>query len=379
MSTQNHPFLYGVTVAKASFTDREADFEKLRSNLLQGINTIIISPRRWGKSSLVEKTVMEINRSEKNQKTVVIDLFSVNSKEEFLELFAKEIIKASSTKWEEWLKTATSLLKNIVPKISVGVDPQSDFSLSFDWQELSKHEDEILNLPETIAAAKKFKFVICLDEFQNLANFHDYESVEKKMRAVWQRQKRVTYCLFGSKRHMMDDIFNTSTKPFYRFGDLLYLQKIAREHWVSFITKGFKKSGKTISPELAGLIADHMKNHSWYVQQLAHYTWNRTKTECTASLIDHALDELIAANTPLYQREIEWLSSTQTNLLKAIAHGEKQLTSTAVMQRFRIGTPRNVAKNRDLLRRNDIVDESKDGFEFLDPAFEIWFRRNISG
>ena len=99
------PFVYGSTVSSKSFTNREKEAEKLYQNLTQGINTTIISPRRWGKSSLVEKVINDINQKEKTFKTMIIDLFSVACEEEFLEVFTREVIKASSSKWEDWVKT----------------------------------------------------------------------------------------------------------------------------------------------------------------------------------------------------------------------------------------------------------------------------------
>ena len=222
----NSPFIYGTTVSVHSFTNREAEAVKLQSNLLNGINTTIISPRRWGKSSLVEKVMADINKKEKKTKTIIIDLFSTSNEEEFLETFAREVIKASSSKWQEWMSSGKEFFKKLIPKLSLGIDPATDFSLSFDWQELKKHSDEVLNLPEIIAKKKGVKFIICLDEFQNLSSFDAYLTFEKKIRACWQRQKSVTYCLYGSKRHMMTDIFNSPSKPLYRFGDIMILQKI---------------------------------------------------------------------------------------------------------------------------------------------------------
>lgn len=299
---KNSPFIYGVTVSSVSFTNREEEVKKLYNNLTNGINTMIISPRSWGKSSLVEKVIKNINKKEKDVKTVIIDLFSVSSEEQFLETFAKEIIKASSSKWEDWAKSGKELFKNLIPKISFGVDPSTDFSLSFDWSELKKHSNEILALPETIASRKKINFIICLDEFQNLSSFPNYLDLEKKMRTSWQRQKKVVYCLFGSKRHMMTDMFSNSSKPFYRFGDIILLSKIEEKKWVKFICQGFQKTGKSIADDDARLIPQFMKNHSWYVQQLSHYTWNLTLNKASRKEITKALDELINANAPLYQK-----------------------------------------------------------------------------
>jgi len=132
------PFKYGSTVSIQSFTKREEDAAKLQGNLMNGINTTIISPRRWGESSLVEKVINDINKKDKKTKTVVIDLFSLGSEEEFLEQFAREVIKSSSTKWQEWMSSGKDFFKKLIPKSSLGIDPNTDFSLSFDWQELKK-------------------------------------------------------------------------------------------------------------------------------------------------------------------------------------------------------------------------------------------------
>lgn len=372
---KDSPFIYGTTVSDRSFTNRELETAKLKSNLLNGINTTIISPRRWGKSSLVEKVVFEINRTESNTKTIVIDLFSVGSEEEFLESFAREVIKASSSKWEDWMSSGRDLFKKLIPKLSIGIDPNTDFSLSFDWVELKKNSDEVLNLPETIANARGIKFIICLDEFQNLSSFNEYLVFEKKLRAYWQRHKSVTYCLYGSKRHMMTDIFNNPAKPFYRFGDIMLLQKIETNRWISFICTGFANTGKHIDENIANVIPSLMKNHSWYVQQLAHYIWNLTDSKASVAEVNRALSELINANSPLYQKETETISHTQLNLLKAVVKGETQFTSTAVMQKHALGTPRNVSKNKSILINSDMIHEVNGVFEFVDPAFELWFKK----
>lgn len=376
---KNSPFIYGTTVSTQAFTNREKDAEKLYANLTNGINTMLISPRRWSKSSLVEKVIGDINTHQKSVKTVSIDLFSVGSESEFLELFARQIIKASSPKWQDWIKYAKEFFKQVSPKLSIGIDPGTDFSIGFEWEELKKHKDEILNLPERIAAKKNIRFIIALDEFQNLAAFENYEHLEKSMRACWQRHKLVTYCLYGSKRHMMADIFNNPSKPFYRFGDIMSLQKISREKWIAFIVDSFKQTGKQITAEKAGHIPDIMKDHSWYVQQLSHYTWQKTSKTAGVKEINTALNELIYANTPLYQKEVESLSVSQLNLMKAIAMGEEQLSASKTILKYKLGTSANVTKNKTILLNHDLIHGSGGKYEFLDPAFHLWFCKQYFG
>ncbi|MCK5781626.1 MAG: ATP-binding protein [Flavobacteriales bacterium] len=371
------PFIFGNTVSDSSFTDRDRDSKLLKSNLLAGINTMVISPRRWGKSSLVEKVFKDIDGLEGSHSTVMIDVFSLSTEHEFLETFASEIIKASSTRMEDWVRGGKDFFKNLIPKISFGVDPSSDFSLSFDYEEIKKHSNEILNLPETIAKSKGLKFVIAIDEFQDVALYDQWEVFEKKMRSIWQKQKHVTYCLYGSKRHMMSEIFNKPSNPFFRFGDIIMLNKISKKKWVDFILEKFDESGKRIDESLAEKIPRIMKNHSWYVQQLSHYVWLNTNRKTNVDDFNKALDHLIQTNKPLYQRDIEYFSKTQVYLLKAVSMGEYKLTSTSVMNKYKLGTPRNVFKNKVTLIERDIIQDEGSRFEFLDPAFELWFRKQF--
>lgn len=375
MQQELSPFLFGRTVSDLGFTNREKDLDKLYKNLTQGINTMLISPRRWGKSSLVEKLILELKTKNPTIKVVNLDLFSVSSEEEFLEMFAREVIKASSTMWQEWIQSAKDFFKQLTPILTVGIDPMNDFSLGFDWNQLKKHRSEILDLPEKLANDKNCRFIICLDEFQNLATFHEFEFLEKSMRAIWQRQKSVSYCLYGSKRHMMTDIFDNPSKPFYRFGDIMLLQKIKREKWISFIVESFSNTKKEIAPDLAELIPTLMQDHSWYVQQLAHYTWQKTKKKATKREVQLAFSELIDANSPLYMREVEGLSVTQLNFLKAVAKKEDKLSSMEMLLKYRLGTSANVVKNKAILLKADILDEFNGKLSFLDPAFEYWFLR----
>lgn len=178
---------------------------------------------------------------------------------------------------------------------------------------------------------------------------------------------------------MMEDIFNNPGKPFYRFGDIILLNKIKRDKWISFIQKSFETSGKKISDVNAECIAESMNDHSWYVQQLAHYVWQKSGKTVKMNEIYSALTELLYANSPFYLREVESLSKGQINLLKAIANKETQLSSVLVMDRYNLGTSASVVKNKSILMYADLIHEQDKNIEFLDPAFELWFNIYILG
>jgi len=367
------PFQYGKLATGSTFVNRVREKKELKNNLYSGINTMLISPRRWGKSSLVKEAMKELINDYSDVKVCYIDAFTIRSVEEFYQVFAKEIVKSTSNSWESWISTAKEYLKALSPRISIGTDPINDFSIGLELRDLHKNEPDFLNLPQKIAEGKDLKIIVCIDEFQNLAGLKNYDILESNMRSIWQNHSKVSYCLYGSKRHMMIDIFNSSAKPFYRFGQIMFLKKIAEKEWVKFIVDSFERTGKSIPENLASELVQKVNLHSWYVQQLAHFTWSLTDVNASEKILNTAIDQIINTNTPLFQNECEALTSSQLNLLIAISQGERVLTSTSVMTKYRLGTPNNVSKNKILLQKRDIIDKTPDGFEFLDPVFERWF------
>ncbi|MDR1344246.1 MAG: ATP-binding protein [Tannerellaceae bacterium] len=226
MKTEN-PFYFGRMVAGDSFTDREKDVKRIVANFNNGINTVLISPRRWGKSSLVQKAGETAKN--KDLRIAYMDAFSSRSELDFYTAYTKAILTATSSHWEERLASLKEFLRRITPKITIGIDPEHDFSIGFDWDEVQQNTDEILNLPEKIARAKGLKIVTCIDEFQNIASFSDSTAFQKLLRSIWQKHECACYCLYGSKFHMMQELFERQSMPFYRFGDLIHLDKISEK------------------------------------------------------------------------------------------------------------------------------------------------------
>ena len=370
------PFLYGKTVAEENFTNRTALISRLTRNLKNHINTILISPRRWGKSSLVKKVASQLQS--RNTKVIQLDLLGIRNEQEFYKLLAAETIKATSNKLTEWIQTGKEFLKHITPKISVGTDPVNDFEINFEWKELEKHYKEILNLPQKIAEKKKLHLIICIDEFQNCGSFTEPHLFQKRLRTEWQHHQQVTYCLYGSRQHMMAELFEKQSMPFYKFGDVVYLPKIDRADWILFIRKQFAATKKTISEALANIIAAMVDDHSYYVQQLSYLVWATTTKTATKEIINAALENLLAQNALLYTRDTEELTNNQHNFLKPVASGiHKGLSSKEVVHEYRLGTSANVLKIKKALLQKEPIDDSGGNICFLDPVYQLWFQRYI--
>jgi len=289
-------------------------------------------------------------------------------------LLAQKVIAATSSKWEEAVESAKSFFSHLVPKISIGSDPTNEVSIDFDWETVKQNPDEVLDLAEKIAKKKGLKIVICVDEFQNIAEFTDPDYFQKKLRSHWQQHQNVAYCLYGSKRHMMMEVFTNSSKPFYKFGNLIFLNKIDTPYLVEFFNSRFADTGKSINEDAANLIVKLVDNHPYYAQQLAQQSWLRTKDICKVEIVHEAHAALVEQLSLLFVTITETLTTQQLNYLKALIAGEKAISSTDVMHRYKISSTTSIARSKAALIKNDILDNKAGEISFQDPIYAYWLK-----
>jgi hypothetical protein len=340
------------------------------------LNTTIISPRRWGKTSLVENVAEKIRTENKNIKICTLDIFNVRNEAAFYEQFAKEVLKGTSSRWEEMVENAKKFLSHLLPKISFSPDSQAEISFGVSWETMQESPDEILDLPETIAKAKKISVIVCIDEFQSIGDFPESLAFQRKLRAHWQHHHNTGYCLYGSKRTMLLDIFSNTSMPFYKFGDIMFLQKISNQKWGDFIKKRFEDTNKKITVEQAMYLAELVENHSYYVQQLAQQSWLRTKTDCSKTIIDESLQSIKNQLSLLFVGQVETMTATQLNFLKAVIDGETAFTSQENLKKYRLGSSANLKKIKNALISREIIDISTQKVTILDPIFKLWLKED---
>lgn len=369
------PFSFGKIVSGHDFTDREKETAWLTEQWNAKNNSMLISPRRWGKSSLVQRAALKMKRQNPDTIFCFIDLYNVRTEAEFYEMFTRELLKAVSGNWEEIVRNTKTFFKHLIPRLSFSPDASSEISIGFDWKELKKNPSEVLNLPESLAKAKKKQIIICLDEFQNISFFDEPLPLQKKLRAHWQKHSHVSYCLYGSKRHLLMDFFTRPSMPFYKFGEILFLEKIPGAYWVPYITKRFDASGKSITEKQAAYIAGLMDNHPYFVQQLAQAVWLRTSEKCSDSLIEATLEELLDQYTILYQKEVDQLTNPQLNFLKAICDNVVQFSAAETIHEYKLGTSANIARIKTALENKELIDIAGKEIKLNDPLFECWLKR----
>ena len=369
-------FIYGMSVEGKNFTDRELETKRLQLNFENGMNSILISPRRIGKTSLVKK-VKSLTEN-KERIVVFMDIYKCRSEYEFYEKFASSIIQATSTKMDQMVQTAKEFIMSITPRITYSPDPGTEYTLSLGITPKTNTPEEILDLPERIAQKKGIQMVVCIDEFQQIGEMPDSLTVQKTIRSVWQHHRNVCYCLFGSKQHLMNNLFYSRKMPFYQFGDMFFLKKIPTEKWVPFITSRFKDAGKQISEKLAERICQTVDNYSSYVQQLSWNVLVVSDSIVTEQSLQEGLEATFAQVTPFFVELTANLTTYQMNLLRAICSGfHEDFGKKDVTSHYDLGSRSNLVKLKKALIEREIIEQTEDGLFISDPLFERWFKREM--
>ena len=371
-------FVYGVAVSDYNFIGREQETKRLLDNFRGGINVILMSPRRLGKTSLVKHVCNKLD--EEDIITVYLDIFGCKSEYDFYNKLAAEVLKQTASKHELWLEEAKEFIYRLTPKISFSPEPNADFAISLGITPKTHTPEEVLGMAEKIAIKKGKRIVICIDEFQQIGEMANSKQIQARLRTVWQHQKQVSYCLFGSKHHLMSTIFLHRSMPFYQFGDIISLDKIATADWVEYIVSHFADGKRTISRALAEDICKFTENYSAYVQQLSWlvFTQKEEGETVTEEDVKQAMNDLLETNEILFMQMIEPLSEYQLNFLRAIASGvTKDFGLSEVREEYKLGSYSNINRLKTALLERDLIEKRGAETVMTDPVFAKWIKRKV--
>lgn len=369
-----NPFKIGEMVSGDPFCNRKKEIGRLKSAFQSGQNVILISPRRWGKSSLVQEA---LRQTRKSAIVIELDCFGITSEQMFLEVYLKALIKASQNHFDKITDILKKYIASVVPFISFSYGLNDDIKIGLELQKGKTDVAAILQLPARLQKAKKIPVVVCIDEFQKIMDWPNGTIFMETMRAAWQKHSGVAYCLYGSKRHLMNQIFNDGSNPFYRFGETVFLEKISRADWTSFLTTQFTKSGKEIPKTLAEQLADMTECHSYYVQYLARLVWHITPNKVTPSILAAGYRTFLSDHVAMFRVQTETLTYYQTNYLKALISGETKFTSNKVLRHYDLGSPGNIKRIETALEKSEIIDTFTGKPVLSEPYFAPLFREQF--
>ncbi len=380
MDTRENPFIFGEIVDDENFVNRTAELRQLVRDLADGQKVFLLSPRRFGKSSLVAMALLKLKK--RHIHTVSLTVSSYSSYAQFLEKFAEKVIRAAGP-WDRVKDWVTRFGRQVKPDVSYNM-ATGEVSLSlgkgagFDPAPVAP---EVFALPGELTRNGGFRMAICLDEFQQITQFN-CGSVENVIRNQVQEQRGVGYVFAGSQPSLMQEMLSAS-RPFHKAGPQMFLDKIAANDWKEFIAGQFRKRGRAMDDQAMDVLLAAADLIPYDVQRVAHELWDtaelQRKSQLTAADVDSVIAALVSGQSTYYELLWEQLAARQRAALQALAaRGPSEIYSQGVREDFRLGPASTVQKALQSLDARDILDRYKGDYFFLDPLFPLWIKKKAA-
>jgi AAA+ ATPase superfamily predicted ATPase len=376
-----NPFVYGEVVPAAAFVDRVVELDRLVGDLAAGQKVFLISPRRYGKSSLIRHALTAVSR--RGVICVEVTVSSFSSYVAFLEGYARALVTAES-KWDRargWLRDA---IRSARAEVRYAPDeaPFGGVSVSFPGvrseRDVSRLAQEVFALPARLADVRRRPVAVALDEFQAIGGFNG-GSVEHALRAAVQHQRDVGYVFAGSEPTLMERMIGPK-RPFYKAGPVMRLDKIPSDEFAAFIDTRFARSGIRAESGLGRSIVELAGNLPYDVQRLAHETWDEVRRDgrrrATLDDLHQALRRLLAEQHVVFETQWERLTLPQRSVLRAVVLEEgRELLSAETRARHRLGGASSVQYALSSLVRDDAIAREGDRYVVVDSLFREWIAR----
>jgi hypothetical protein len=378
----SNPFVYGEVVTASAFADRDDERARLAHDLGEGQKIFLISPRRYGKSSLIRGVMKSLAVG--GILTVEVTVAASSSYVGFLEAYARALLLAADTPAAGLRRWASDLLKGFRPEVRLDAPApgQPRFAVTFPSvrspRDAARLASEVFALPARIAESRKQRMAVALDEFQTIAAF-DGGNVEHALRAAVQEQRSVGYVFAGSEPSLMERML-TPRRPFYKAGPVIRLGKIDERLFADFIEAKFARSGIRAEDGLGAAIVELAGNVPYDVQRLAHEAWDdvRAAGRRSASLEDlHlTLSRLLDEQHTVFEEAWQRLTLAQRAVLRATVLEEgRELLSAGVRLRHRLPAASSVQSALAALQKQDIVMKDAGRYVVNDSLYREWMAR----
>lgn len=371
-----NPFRFGSVVEEDQFFNREKEVQEIRADLKAGINIIIYSPRRYGKTSLVQKVLKEFEKN--GHICIYIDFFKIFSQKRFIELYGEELLKKQNN-FKKAFQKFREIFTGIVPQLTFDENGEPKVSFQFATPKVNQKDlTEIVDFPERLSIGSK-KVIVVFDEFQEINQLNG-EAFEKILRSQIQFHKNTSYVFMGSKTHLLLNMFQNKEKPFYKSGKFYPLGKIDLKEMAFFVHMQFEKSGLFIHEPVAEKLVIYANNIPNYVQQLAYQVWGKAienKKEVTEDDILNGVEDIIIQQQDYYLEIFNNLSSYQKKVLRAFTISTENIYSSEYASTFDLSSGSSTQRAVAKLVETGIVEKHQNYYTFSDPFFEKFLNLKI--
>ncbi len=375
MAKEINPFIVTGKIKPEYFCDRVAESARLIKLVVNNNNLVIISPRRMGKTGLIQFCYDKPEISNEYY-TFFIDILHTSSLREFTYLLGREIYETLLPRSQKMANQFIQTIKSVSGKF--GFDPVSGFpSFNVALGDINRPEYTLEEIFQYLAHADK-PCIVAIDEFQQIAKYPE-KNIEALLRSHIQKLDNANFIFAGSERHMMQTMFTSATHPFYHSADILELKAIPREIYIPFIVGHFENRGRSISAEDVIRVYDLFNGHTYYIQKTFNEAFADTQKgeHCTLDAILSVIDNMVESNDTIFREILSNIPEKQKELLYAIAKdGEaERITSADFIKRHKLTSASSVQSAAKKLLEKDIITEINKVYSITDKLLSMWLNK----
>ena len=374
MGKETNPFVVKGEIAPQYFCDRVNETERMVKTIPNGNNLVLISSRRMGKTGLIEHCFRQPEF--KDYYTFFIDILHTSSLREFTFMFGKEIFEKLLSKGKKMKKMLLQTLGSL--RGGFGVDPMTgNPTFGLQLGDIASADYTLEEIFQCLEQADK-PCIVAIDEFQQITNYPE-KNVEALLRSYIQHTKNVSFIFAGSERHLMQEMFQTESRPFYYSAEMMELNAIKKDVYVPFIVQKFEEKHRKIDKNLVENVYDLFEGHTFYVQKTFNESFMNTpkKGICTAKIVSESIEMLLEIYSPFFKLTLSEMPEKQKELFYSIALDgtAEAITSAGFIDRHSLSSASSVQSAAKRLLDRDLITKEGKEYRLTDRLFSLWIKR----
>lgn len=368
----NNPFLISGYHSPEFFCDRKNETKTIISALHNGRNVTLIAPRRMGKTGLIHHSFYNIKEENSEIITLYMDILSTQNLGDFVKLFAETVLGKLDSAPQNALSRIGKFIRSIRPVFTfdelTGL-PQTSIDIT------SANEESTLKEVFNYLASSEKRCYIAIDEFQQITEYPE-KGVEALLRSYIQFLPNVNFIFAGSKKHIMQKMFTSSTRPFYQSTQILNIGEIERQEYANFAIENFAKKNLKISEDTFNTMYDRFEGHTWYIQNLLNRLYGYGE-EVNLESVEFAINQVVSEYSYSYIDLLNSLTASNVRLIEAIASEGcvKEIYAGEFISKYKLTGASSVSASLTKLEENEIVYKSENGYIIYDRFMSDWLRK----
>jgi len=366
-----NPFSYGIIVQGSNFYDRKEESKRIIDTLSGGNNMVMFAPRRFGKTSLVFNVIEQLEKQ--GYLCIYFDFIPVFSQDSFVRLYTRAL-SAKMSNLNRFVQIFTSTIKSIRPVLTFGQGGSPELSIDFANTEIDETViSQLLDMPEHLATNKK-RVLVFFDEFQEVERFRNI-NFEALLRSKIQQQQKTNYLFFGSKTHLLNEMFNNEKRAFYNSASQMSIGPLPQQDTIKFLQIKFAESNISIDENTAKYLIDKTSDIPHYIQLLSSEIWQKAVNSLTTvdrKLVDDCVKNVLALKSDYYIELFDRQSQSRKQLLRSLAIEGEKIFSAAYIKKHRLPPAATLQRAVKEMINDGIIEKTKEAYFIADPFFKLY-------